>query len=42
MANPLKGRLTAAHVGCCVFCVVVFVMDRTFSTGLVESPYQQK
>jgi hypothetical protein len=25
MAKPLEGRVVAAHVGCCVFCVLCYV-----------------
>ncbi len=29
-AKPLEGRAAAAHVGCCVFCVVVFCLGLYF------------
>ncbi len=31
--NPLEGRVAAAHVGCCVFCAVVFWCITFFPVG---------
>jgi hypothetical protein len=40
MAKPLEGRVVAAHVGCCVFCVFLcFVLcsSSLLATGMVEN-----
>jgi hypothetical protein len=39
MAKPLEGRVVVAHVGCCVFCVVCFVLSSSglLATSVVEN-----
>ncbi len=32
MATPLGGRVAVSHVGCCVFVLLCFVLDRTFGS----------
>jgi hypothetical protein len=39
MAKPLVGRAVTAHVGCCVFCDLCFVLclSGLLATGVVEN-----
>jgi hypothetical protein len=41
-AKPLEGRVAAAHIDCCVFLWLCFVVQASLATLVVESLHQSK